>query len=283
MECSGTSLLGEAKTLLVATDGSPFSEGAVREALFFGQACHARVIVLHVVHTQVESINAAHFAVRQGQQDLTPHLERIRVMAQDSGVAVEVVVIGSSTPEKAIVDQARLRQADVIVMGRHGKSGRLSLLVGKMTAKVIAQGFPRVLVAPRDCTINGSRILLAANDSANGRRAVEEALGLSRACAGLERLTVLTVAGREEDRPQAEALVAEICGQARRQGLRIPWEPLVAVGDPAACIVEAAQVQHVDMILIGGRGRGGVAKLLKGHVTEKVIGQASCAVLVVSA
>jgi nucleotide-binding universal stress UspA family protein len=37
------------------------------------------------------------------------------------------------------------------------------------------------------------------------------------------------------------------------------------------------------MILLGGRGKGGIAKMLKGHVTENVIGHAHCAVLVVTA
>ena len=146
MDRFSTSLLGEASTLLLATDGSAFSDGAIQEAIFFGQACRARVIVLHVVQTRAESIVSARFAVRQGQQELAPHLEEIRRMARDSGVELEVVVIGSGRPEQAIVEQAHLRGADVILMGRHGRAGRLSLLVGKMTKRVIDQGFPRVLV-----------------------------------------------------------------------------------------------------------------------------------------
>ena len=39
MERFSTSLLGQADTLLLATDGSPFSDGAIQEAIFFGQAC----------------------------------------------------------------------------------------------------------------------------------------------------------------------------------------------------------------------------------------------------
>ena len=55
------------------------------------------------------------------------------------------------------------------------------------------------------------------------------------------------------------------------------------VGDPVKAIVAAAREREVDMILLGGRGKGGIAKMLKGHVTENVIGQAHCAVLVVTA
>ena len=235
MERFSTSLLGEAKTLLLATDGSRFSEGAIQEAIFFGQACQAQVIVLHVVAVQAESISAANFAVRQGQQELAPHLDHIRAMARDSGVAVEVVVVGSSKPEKTIVEQARLRQADVILMGRHGKSGRLSLLVGKMTAKVIGQGFPRVLVAPKDFIITGSHILLAVNDSVNSRQAAEDALSLGRTCATLQRMTILSAAKRADDQPRARALVEEVCAQARRAELPIPCDTLTPEIGRASC------------------------------------------------
>lgn len=282
MERFSTSLLGEAKTLLLATDGSRFSDGAIQEAIFFGQTCRARVIVLHVVSAQAESINAANFAVRQGQQELAPHLDLIRKMAADSGVEVEVVVVGSGKPEQTIVEQAQLRNADVILMGRHGKTGRLSHLVGKMTAKVIAQGFPRVLVAPEDFIITGSHVLLAVDGSPNSRQATKEALSLGRTCTTLQRLTVMSVAKKEDDQSEAQELVDEVCSRGLQEGLRISCDPLVAVGDPAQCIVAAARQRGVDMILIGGRGKRGMLKMLMGHVTEHVIGRAHCAILVVT-
>ena len=281
MDRFSTSLLGEARTLLLATDGSAFSDGAIQEAIFFGQACRARVIVLHVVQTRAESIVSAHFAVRQGQQELAPHLEEIRRMARDSGVELEVVVIGSGRPEQAIVEQAHLRGADVILMGRHGRAGRLSLLVGKMTKRVIDQGFPRVLVAPRESLLTGRQVLVAVDDSANGHQAVREALSLARTCTTLERLSVLSVARTEADRPQHQALAEAVCVEAAGPGLACT--PLAAVGDPAACIVDRARADRADMIIIGAWRRGAMAGLLRGHVAERVIGTAPCGVLVVTA
>jgi nucleotide-binding universal stress UspA family protein len=283
MERFATSLLGEAKTLLLATDGSPFSDGAIQEAIFFGQACRARVIVLHVVLSQAESIHSANFAIRQAQQELAPHLDHIRKMADDVGVQLEVVVVGSNKPEKTIVEQARLRHADVILMGRQGKTGHLSRLVGKMTAKVISQRFPRVLVAPKDFIITGSQILLAVDDSENSRQVILEALSLGRTCVTLQGMTVMTVVKDETDQPRAQALVDGVCDQARQDGLPIPCQAVVEVGEPAERIIAVAQKNQADMILLGGPGKKGVMKMLMGHVTENVIGLAHCAVLVISA
>jgi nucleotide-binding universal stress UspA family protein len=282
MERFSTSLLGQAKTLLLATDGSHFSDGAIQEAIFFGQACHARVVVLHVVHTEAESIKAANSTVMQRQQEMDPHLDQIRKMAQDSGVEIEVVVVGSSKPEKTIVDQARLRNADAILMGRHGKTGPLSLLVGSMTARVIGQGFPRVLVVPEDFLLTGAHVLLAMDGSPNSRMAAQEALSLSRTCTTMERLTVISVVKKDEGQPDARAMVNEVCAQCRQVGLRAVCEPLVQVGNPAELIVQAARDRGVDMILMGGRDKTFMAKMFMGRVTENVIGQAHCAVLVVT-
>ena len=283
MDRFSTSLLGQAKTLLLATDGSRFSDGAVQEAIFFGQACRARVVVLHVVHTEAESIKAANSTIMQRQQEMAPYLDQIRNMARDSGVELEVVAVGSSTPEKTIVEQARLRKADVILMGRHGRTGRLSLLVGSMTAKVIGLGFPRVLVVPKDFLITGSHVLLALDGSPNSRQATQEAISLGRTCATLQRLTIITVVKKEHEIPQARKMANEVCNQCRQEGLSVVCESLVQVGNPTELIVQAAQERAVDMILMGGRGKSFMAKMLMGRVTKKVIGRAHCAVLVVTA
>lgn len=283
MDRFATSLLGEAKTLMLATDGSAFSEGAVQEAIFFGQACQAKIVVLHVVRLASESIGAANFTVRQGREALEPYLDHLKAMARDSGVALEMVVVGSSKPEKAIVDQARLRQADVLLMGRHGKAGRLALLVGSMTNKVLAQGFPRVLVAPKDFIISGHRLLLALGAGENSRQAVRDTLSLGQRCTTLEQITVLAVAAREEDREPILHLAEEVCARARQEQVPVPCQALVTVGKPAEQIIAVARERQVDMILIGGQRRRGMATMFGERVTEQVIGRAHCAVLVVQA
>jgi nucleotide-binding universal stress UspA family protein len=282
MERFSTSLLGQAKTLLLATDGSPFSDGAVQEAIFFGQACRARVVVLHVVYIEAESIRAANSTIMQRQQEMAPHLDQIRKMARDSGVEIEVVVVGTGSPEKTIVEQARLRKADAILMGRHGKTGRLSLLVGSMTAKVIGQGFPRVLVVPKDFLITGTHVLLALDGSPNSRLAVREALSLGRTCATLQRLTVMSVVKKDDEQLRARKMVDDVCTRCRQEGLRVVCDSLVQTGNPVELIVQAARERKVDMILIGGRRKSFMGKMFMGRVTENVIGRAHCAVLVVT-
>jgi nucleotide-binding universal stress UspA family protein len=278
-----TSLLGEAKTLLLATDGSPYSDGAVQEAIFFGQACQARVVVLHVVRIETESLKSANSKVTKRQREIAPYMDQIRKMARDTGVDCETVVVGSSVPEHAIVEQARLRGADVILMGRHGRAGRLYLMVGSMTSKVIGLGFPMVLVLPRESMLTGTHVLVAVEDTPGSRLAVEEALSLGICCVTLERMTFVAVARRESGLEGARSMVEAVCARGREKWPRLQFEAVAAVGHPSNVIVRAAEERNVDMIMIGGMGDSPLPRMFTGRVTKEVCGWAHCAVLVVSA
>ncbi len=283
MQRFSTSLLGEAQTLLLTTDGSPYSDGAVQEAIFFGQAYSAKVVALHVIKTTAESLKSAEATVRMRRQELEPYLEQLRKMAADSGVEMEIVVIGARNPEEAIIEQAYLRKADVILMGRHhGKTGGLSLLTERMTAKVLDLGFPQILVVPKDFIIAGARVLLATDDSPGTQRAVAEAISLGRRSSTLQNLTILSVAKRDADVQAMQQKVENLCLQFKQADAQVSCQALVLVGDPGQCIVKAAKEQQTDMILIGGRGKRGVARMLLGRVTRKVTGSAHCAVLVIN-
>lgn len=282
MQRFSTSLLGEAKTLLLATDGSHYSDGAVQEAIFFGQACSAKIFALHVVKINAESLKSADSALRTCRRELEPYFDHLRKMAKDSGVEVEIIIVGASNPEETIIEQAGIRKADVILMGRHGKAGRLSLLIGRMTSRVLDLGFPRVLVVPKDFISSGTRVLLATDNSPGALKAVDEAMSLGQRCSTLEELTVMAVAKLEADAPKMQQIVDALCLRLQHTGPQVVCNPLVLVGDPADLIVRMAREREIDMILIGGQGKRGITRKLLGQVTRNVTGAAHCAVLVVN-
>jgi nucleotide-binding universal stress UspA family protein len=61
----------------------------------------------------------------------------------------------------------------------------------------------------------------------------------------------------------------------------VPAEGTTPVGKAPEVIVEIAGGRGIDLIVMGTYGKTGLNKLLMGSTTEKVIGNASCAVLVV--
>lgn len=275
-----TYLMGEVKTIALATDGSDFSDGAVQEAIFFGQACGAKLVVLNVIGIDTETAISAHATSATMRQEISEYIDNIVKMATDNGIECEVVVEESYQPDKTIVELARQHKADVLIMGRHGRRGLLQLLVGSMTSKVIGHGFPQVLVVPKDFSMSGENILLATDGSEFSRMASDEAISMATHCSTLKQVYVLSVAAREEDLDQARQLSESVCEKAKEKNIDATCTPMASVGRPSEIIAATALEKKVDMILIGGHGKG-LTKLLMGHVTEKVIGRAHCAVLVI--
>ena len=58
-------------------------------------------------------------------------------------------------------------------------------------------------------------------------------------------------------------------------------EPLCQFGNPAEKIIEAASKQHADLIVMGAKGLGAIARFLLGSVSTRVVQHANCSVLVV--
>ena len=90
---------------------------------------------------------------------------------------------------------------------------------------------------------------------------------------GRFRVRVDQVRDRREQ--QAQALVE----RGRLTGIDVSF--LIWTGDPGDMIVEAAEAEHADMILVGSHGRGAVGRLFLGSVSEHVVRNAPCPVLVV--
>ncbi len=273
-------MLGEAKTVVLATDGSVFNEGAVHEAILFCQTCKARLILLHVIGIDTELATYAHATAAEERNEAKEYMKKLEQEAADNDVECTTIIEESYQPDKSIVELARQHGADVIVMGRHGKKGLTQLLVGNMTSKIIGHGFPRVLVVPHGSSISGEKMLLATDGSEYSEQATAEALNMMLHCPLAKKLFVLSVASKDKQLAEAKARAEEVCARAKEMGVKADCIPLSATGRPVEIITATAQENEVDLIFIGGHGRG-LSKLLMGHVAEKVIGRANCAVLVV--
>ena len=69
-----------------------------------------------------------------------------KAVAEKNGVAAETVHVDNASPHDGIVEAARSRGADLIVMGSHGRGALGSLLLGSVAQKVLAHSTVPVLV-----------------------------------------------------------------------------------------------------------------------------------------
>lgn len=137
-------------------------------------------------------------------------------------------------------------------------------------------------------------ILLATDGSESAGRATEVAAKLAKAMGS--KLSIVTVSGEvtEEVRQFAHAegsvgdaleglssqLLHQAKGIAEKAGVSI-IDVRCGWGDPTEAIIEIAQREKVDAIVVGRRGRGRLAGLILGSVSQKLVGLAPCTVVVV--
>jgi nucleotide-binding universal stress UspA family protein len=81
----------------------------------------------------------------------------------------------------------------------------------------------------------------------------------------------------EEHRTYAEGLLADEVAKLSAPGLTV--ETQILFGSPAEAIAEAAQ--EGDMVVVGSRGRGAVARVLLGSVSDRLVHISQRPVLVV--
>ena len=139
------------KKILVATDGSKFSEAAAGRAVSFAKAYGGELVVVSVVDVPAEFYGEAPDAWDNLVMKAKGYTEKIKQQADGSGVKARTFVKESGTWQ-AIIDVATEVRADAIVMGSHGKTGLKRLLMGSVTEKVIGHAPCNVLVIPRNAS-----------------------------------------------------------------------------------------------------------------------------------
>lgn len=85
--------------------------------------------------------------------------------------------------------------------------------------------------------------------------------------------------GEDPDLAFAEDLLNDVARLLRCKAGRV--RRVVAVGHPAEEILHAAEKLDVDLIVMGNKGRTGIDRWVLGSVSEKVVQQAKCLVLIV--
>ena len=292
--------MGSLKNILLATDGSESCEGAVKEAIYLAKSYIAKLSVIYVLETNPEFETEGLKFVEKMEHAAREHLELIRNEAAAQNVEVEAIVRRTDQPYKAIVEEAAKMKSDVIVMGRRGRTGLEKMLMGSVAAKVIGYAPCKVLVVPRFAMISCKNILIATDGSKYSVAAATEAIGIAKRCKS--NLIIITVVHTEalssmspdtgytqsqqevierQELQRAERNISGVKELAEKEGIHA--EGVISEGRPYEAIAKAALEKNIDLIVIGSHGRTGVSKFLMGSVTERVIGHAESAVLVVKA
>jgi len=133
------------KNIVLAYDGSKFSNKALQEAISLAKSSGGSLLILSVV-----DITDEFEAEAPGLTDkMTEKLLRSAQKALEKAVAAKVkakVEVHVGDAYEMIVETARKKKADIIVMGSHGRTGLTRLLMGSVTSRVIGHAPCSVIV-----------------------------------------------------------------------------------------------------------------------------------------
>ncbi len=294
-----------AMRLLLATDGSVSAERALQ--LLCQEPWPAGSIV-----RVVTVFDEAAMTVRDQWPVVAPVLtERLEDLARSAAATTlersaerfePALTVETATlpgrPAQAIADEARRWDADAIVMGSRGHGAISSMVLGSVSAEVIDLADRPVLIA-RGERLRG--LVLGVDGSSGADRAVGLVLDwpvfqaipihviavapslypwwVGMAEAGGVTTMPQVVASEDAARADEADLVETTVERLTRAGYRASGH--VREGDAADQLIKAAEATGSDLIVVGTRGRTGLARLVLGSVARNVVIHAPCSVLVV--
>jgi nucleotide-binding universal stress UspA family protein len=136
------------KQIVIATDGSDAAAHALHEGFFLAATTGANVSVVHVCDNPPTMLGTPYYedAVEHSSHDAEVVMLDARLTGMRYDVDAEYEVIGGD-PATAIVDFARTREADMIVVGSRGLGRITGAILGSVSYAVAQHADRPVLVA----------------------------------------------------------------------------------------------------------------------------------------
>lgn len=279
--------------VLIATDLTEASDPAIARGAAHAQAVSAQVVICHVIPdvfrthplqpTGGDNAIALSAELTKRAADLaTEQARRVAGLSPDQ----DTVVIETGSPGDEIVRVAEERRASLVVIG--GKPE------GRTAERVVRYASTPVLVARRGPT--SGKILVATDFST----AALPALVFAKTLIENAHVEATLLHVMQPPQPLLPSIASafgspivpappgvverlEELGKETLDGLAKSYgigRTEQVEGDPATTIVEQARAIGAEMIVMGSRGRTGLARLVLGSTAEHVIRTAPCSVLV---
>ena len=277
------------RSILAATD---FSETAERAVALAGILARHLKADLHLLHVAVLFDDSALDEGGRNQLEqllATGEEARRALLEKTSGnhdVSVTPLLVRGVDPDEVIVETASNLGCELIVMGTHGRRGLSHLFLGSVAERVVRTSSAPVLTLRADATVEPggiARILVPYDFSDASAEAVRQAAAWADAFdAEITLLHVvepvvypefysvdvlpdnlmmrLTTRSEEAlDKAAAELIDGRGC------------TTLVEVGRAADTIVNLADPEQYDLVVMATRGLSGLEHVLLGSVAEAVL------------
>jgi nucleotide-binding universal stress UspA family protein/nitrite reductase/ring-hydroxylating ferredoxin subunit len=243
-------------TIVVGTDGSETAAKAVELASGLAQMLIAKLVV-----------------VTAGDNP-APLAENVAAELSSSGVRAEGIT-RPGPPADVILDIARERNADLVVVGDRGMAHGRRVFLGSVPDRIAHHSPTDVLIVRTTSgkTMDGyERVLVATDGSRTADRAARKGIAIAKKFG--TKLSLVHVG-----HPKTGEMILE--DTATHIGGGVEADRHAVAGDPSELIIKIAENDGADLIVIGNKGMTGARRVLLGSVPLNVSQIAPCDVLIV--
>jgi nucleotide-binding universal stress UspA family protein len=296
-----------ARLIIVPLDGSSFAEIALPTAFTIARAWNAEIEVV-TVHEPIPMPGVDYgygLWEKRSMEWAEEYLANVVARIKDEvGLDVTSTLSVGSTAG-ALEHHARSREAELVVMTSHGRGPLNRMWLGSVTDRFIrCTSTPVLLVRPEEGEepdllkeITFDRILIPVDGSEEGDEILTPALALGKACDSA--FVLLQVSGSTEtfdpsflpyavrinpktlegERKKAEDNIDARVARFSTEGVEVTGQ-VVLDDNPSNGVLHFAAKHDIDLIAMATHGRGRVARMLLGSVTDKVVRGAHHPVLI---
>ncbi len=143
-----------AHKILLATDLSPTSGPATDEAFAAARRLGAHLLIVSVIDSTALRMPGGRFNARVDQVRSRRETAAQELVQRGRREGVRVTfLVWEGDPGDSILEAARAEQADMIVLGSHGRGPIGRLLLGSVSQHVVRHAGVPVVVVPRDADV----------------------------------------------------------------------------------------------------------------------------------
>jgi nucleotide-binding universal stress UspA family protein len=274
------------KKILVATDLGELGGVAVSAALALARSLNAKVDLLHV--SSMNMLAAAGAPTSPHESRLCAELEREARDITAAGLLGEILLhVGE--PVLRILEAAKIREADLIVLGSHARSGLSRVVLGSTAESVLRESQVPVLVVKKPLGAPPRTIGVAVDLGPQSSRVVASGIALAQALGArahlLHAYPAMVVPNEygsgsiPHDALHTQALDALRHLAAPYRDSPALGKCAVDLGDAASIVLELAEELRVDLLVLGTAGRQGLTRLMAGSVAESLLRRTDLPVL----
>ena len=279
--------------VLIATDFSRQSTSALNYGLNFAHRYSAHSEIVYVLPADEyalagpEALTAAKDAARRDVLELKAMLRRSH--AFEEGVDYRVSMIEGSAAD-CLLERARQKSVDLIVVGTHGRGGMGKIILGSVAEKVFRHSrVPVLTIGPhirRSAESGGPHCILAPCDlTPRSHPAVEFACALAKE--HNSQLTLLHVIGQPNEGMRLDpervrqGIREELAQIVRKHADGVDVYYRIESGKIASTILDKATELNADLIVLGVRPSSGLLDRFMWPIAYELVREAACPVLTI--